>query len=75
MSQPSTLNTASGRTSLQRSDVRSADSATDPDGVSQRVPYVEIERAIRDVRFGSVTLIIQDGIVLQIDKTEKLRLR
>jgi len=32
-----------------------------------------ILKAIRGVRFGTVTLIIQDGIVIQIDQTEKTR--
>lgn len=35
----------------------------------------EILRAIRDIKYGSVQVIIQDGRVVQIDKTEKLRLR
>ncbi|MDR1246189.1 MAG: YezD family protein [Clostridiales Family XIII bacterium] len=30
---------------------------------------------INDVRYGSVTVIIQDGNVLQIEKNEKIRLR
>ncbi len=34
----------------------------------------EILRAVRGIRFGSVQIIIQDGRVIQIDKTEKLRL-
>jgi hypothetical protein len=29
---------------------------------------------MKTVRYGSVTLIIQDGIVIQIDRNEKLRL-
>jgi hypothetical protein len=39
------------------------------------LPLTEIENAIRSIRFGSVQIIIQDGVVVQIDKTEKLRLR
>jgi hypothetical protein len=38
------------------------------------VPWEEIQRAISGVRFGTVQLIIQDGRVIQIDKTEKIRL-
>lgn len=38
-------------------------------------PLAEIENAIRSIRYGSVHIIIQDGLVVQIDKTEKLRLR
>lgn len=30
---------------------------------------------IRAVKYGSITVIIQDGRVIQIDKNEKLRLR
>lgn len=38
----------------------------------------ELERKIRDVlkgiRYGTLTLVVQDGKVIQIDKNEKLRL-
>ncbi|MCR5835716.1 MAG: YezD family protein [Lachnospiraceae bacterium] len=34
----------------------------------------EVEQLVREVEFGKVTLIIQDGRVIQIDKTEKIRL-
>lgn len=33
----------------------------------------EVKRMVDGVRFGSVTIIIQDGKVIQIDKTEKTR--
>ena len=33
-----------------------------------------ILRAIREIRFGSVQIVIQDSKVVQIDKLEKLRL-
>ena len=39
------------------------------------IPLGEIEEAIRSVRYGTVQIIIQDGVVIQIDKTEKMRLR
>jgi hypothetical protein len=39
---------------------------------------VELERRIRsvlnEIRYGTVTLVIQDGKVIQIDKNEKIRL-
>ncbi|ACM20807.1 protein of unknown function DUF2292 [Geotalea daltonii FRC-32] len=39
---------------------------------------VELERKIRNalqsIKFGTVTLVIQDGKVIQIDKNEKIRL-
>ena len=34
-----------------------------------------IREALRAIRFGTVTLVIQDGRVIQIDKNEKIRLR
>lgn len=38
----------------------------------------ELERQVREalhaIRYGTVTLVIQDGRVIQIDKNEKIRL-
>ena len=33
-----------------------------------------IEAALRGLRFGTVTVVIQDGVVVQIERMEKLRL-
>jgi hypothetical protein len=38
------------------------------------LPIEEIRTAVGSVRHGVVQLIIQDGKVVQIDKTEKIRL-
>ena len=38
------------------------------------VPIEAIQEAVESIRFGVVQLIIQDGRVVQIDKTEKIRL-
>lgn len=35
---------------------------------------LKIKAFIEDIRFGSVTVIVQDGKVVQIEKQEKLRL-
>jgi len=39
---------------------------------------VDMERLLREalttIRFGTITLVIQDGLVIQIDKSEKIRL-
>lgn len=38
--------------------------------------YLEIINSlIKDVKFGTITVIIQDGKVIQIDKTDKIRLK
>lgn len=34
----------------------------------------KVRELIRDIRYGNVVLIIQDGKIIQIDKTEKIRL-
>jgi len=34
-----------------------------------------IREALRGLRYGAVTVIVQDGVVVQIERTEKLRLR
>lgn len=33
-----------------------------------------IDQAVAEIRFGAVTLIIQDGYIIQIEKNEKIRL-
>ena len=38
------------------------------------LPIDAIQEAVKSVRYGVVQLIIQDGRVVQIDKTEKIRL-
>ena len=35
----------------------------------------KIREALRQIRYGTVTLVIQDNRVIQIDKSEKIRLR
>jgi hypothetical protein len=34
-----------------------------------------IRRALRGLRYGQVVVIVQDGVVIQVDRTEKRRLR
>jgi hypothetical protein len=35
----------------------------------------QIRQSLRGLRFGTVTIIVQDGVVVQIERTEKRRLR
>jgi hypothetical protein len=35
----------------------------------------EIAASLRGLRFGSVIIVVQDGVIIQIDRTEKKRLR
>jgi hypothetical protein len=43
-----------------------------PDGDPQ--VWRHINDALRGLQFGTVTLIVQDGLVIQVDRTEKRRL-
>ena len=52
-------------------EVESAENAED---VRRQREAIEIQNALRGLRFGSVNVIVQDGIVVQIDRTEKKRL-
>lgn len=36
---------------------------------------LRIRAALKDIRYGTVSLVIQDGKVIQIDKSEKIRLK
>ena len=35
----------------------------------------QVREALRTIRFGTVTLVIQDGHIVQIDRSEKIRLK
>lgn len=34
-----------------------------------------LEKLLNDMKFGNITLIVQDGKIVQIDKTEKYRIK
>jgi hypothetical protein len=38
-----------------------------------RWTWQHLENALRDLQFGSITLIVQDGIVVQVERTERKR--
>ena len=44
-------------------------------GAAQDETLGQIRESLRGLRFGSVNIIVQDGVVIQIDRTEKRRLR
>ncbi len=58
------------KTASQRPDERKARSSADSEiGIEQ------IRLAINAIRFGEVRVVIQDGLIVQIDRVEKQRLR
>ena len=46
---------------------------TSPQGRS-RDALDRIQMALRGLRFGTVTAVVQDGVVVQVDRTEKFRI-
>ena len=47
----------------------------DDDGVEERDEVLDrLRAALRGLRFGTVTVVIQDGVVVQIERMEKIRL-
>jgi hypothetical protein len=49
------------------------DRAAQPDGRAAD-GLDRISAALRGLRFGSVTAVVQDGVIVQVDRTEKVRL-
>ena len=50
-------------------------SVTEEPGKWNKELEQKLRSALRDIRFGTVTLVVQDGKVIQIDKNEKIRLQ
>jgi hypothetical protein len=46
-----------------------------PERASAEDALNQIRDSLRGLRFGSVNIIVQDGVIIQIDRTEKRRLR
>ena len=41
----------------------------------EREAQDQIAKALRGLQFGEVTVIVQDGIVVQVERTERVRLQ
>jgi hypothetical protein len=39
-----------------------------------RDAFDRIQTALRGLRYGTVTAVVQDGVVVQVDRTEKFRI-
>lgn len=37
--------------------------------------FARIREILSDIRYGSVTIVVQDGRIIQIEKNEKMRLK
>ena len=47
---------------------------TAEEGRDSRPALEHVREALRGLRYGQVTVIVQDGVVVQIERTEKCRL-
>jgi hypothetical protein len=54
---------------------KNSNSAAQEDAASGEEAIDQIRESLRGLKFGSVNIIVQDGVVVQIDRTEKKRLR
>ena len=45
-----------------------------PDPERTREALSRISAALRGLRYGTVTAVVQDGVVVQVERTEKIRL-
>ena len=54
---------------------RSADepTGTESDDRGARWARTQIEEALRGLQFGQVTIVVQDGVVVQLERTERRR--
>jgi hypothetical protein len=37
--------------------------------------FAQLKKLLTDLKFGSITLVVQDGKIIQIEKNEKVRLK
>ena len=51
-----------------------SDADSEPGDEDFRPSLEHVLRALRGLRFGQVTLIVQDGVIVQIDRLERKRL-
>lgn len=48
---------------------------TDRPGATPPLAIEHIREALDGLRFGTVTVVVQDGVVVQVERTEKIRPR
>jgi len=65
------------RPSLMSADQSNANGDVPPaaDDPLEPLTLETIRRALRGLRYGQVVVIVQDGVVVQVDRTERRRLR
>jgi hypothetical protein len=59
---------------MQRGTVTAAKSLLEGSNASNEQPWREIQEALQGLQYGSVTVVVQDGLVVQVERLEKRRL-
>ena len=72
--------TAMGSATTSGSAIQMSDPNSDSPSISASADSVEqaLERvrdALKGLKYGVISIIVQDGVVVQVEKTEKVRLR
>ena len=49
--------------------------AIDSNDSRHEAALAQVQLALRGLRFGTITITVQDGVVVQIERTEKFRLK
>ena len=52
-----------------------AENSQKPNTALTEAQIRKIQEAVKDIRYGTVTLVFQDGRLIQIDRSEKIRLK
>ncbi len=60
---------------LQSGGIDMAEQHDKPGTTLTEAQLKKIREAVKDIRYGTVTLVIQDGRLIQIDRSEKIRLK
>jgi hypothetical protein len=61
---------------MSNADSKSQSPRSETNEVGSNDPSLQkIREALRGLRYGSVNVIVQDGLVIQIDRLEKFRVR
>jgi len=47
----------------------------DSNGVLDNLHLKEVKNLMRDMKYGSITIVVQDEKIIQIEKTEKYRIK
>jgi hypothetical protein len=61
---------------MSNADAKSQSQRSESNEIASNDPSLQrIREALRGLRYGSVNVIVQDGLVIQIDRLEKFRVR